>query len=76
MAKLSANIFSKNIKEDQKITKEKMKEIVKSYSSFNKNVESFASKREEFYKLLENAYYSDKKLINSCLSARRQGGLE
>ena len=49
-------LFTKNIKEDKKLTNEMMKKLVKEYDIFDKNIKEFASKREEFYLMQENAY--------------------
>lgn len=52
-------IFAKNVREDQELTKEKMKEINKAYKEFNSGVMAFAAKREELYSFLENTYLED-----------------
>ena len=49
-------LFTKNIKEDKKLTNEMMQKLIKEYNKFDKSIGDFASKREEFYVMQEDAY--------------------
>ena len=53
---LGVYLFAKNVREDQQLTKEKMKEISAAYNVFNKDIEKFASDRETLYKNLQETY--------------------
>lgn len=51
--------FIVGFKEDKELTIEKSKEIIEEYNNFNKEVLTFAQKRDEIYKLRENTYLEE-----------------
>ncbi len=52
-----ASIWAKGLKEDQKITKEKMKLIIDAYPSFDESVNQFSDMRNILYENKEEMYY-------------------
>ena len=52
-----ASIWAKGLKEDQKLTKEKMKLIIDAYPKFDESVSQFSDKRNILYENKEELYY-------------------
>ena len=50
-------IWAKGFKEDQRLTKEKMKLVLDAYPAFNESVEKFSDKRNILYENKEELYY-------------------
>lgn len=50
-------VWAKGLKEDQAQTKEKMKEVLDAYPTFNENIEKFSDKRNILYEYKEDLYF-------------------